>query len=78
MQANVGSIRETAQITRLFYHETLRVFHDRLTTHDDKKYFYRMLSDIAQKNFQQVIPLVQPRDSLVFLIVLNSYWLLVE
>ena len=32
---------------RLFLHEALRVFHDRLISSDDKQYFYEMLCDVA-------------------------------
>ena len=55
MQADVGVIRDASQITRLFYHETLRVFHDRLINHDDKSYFYEILAEMAQKYFNEVI-----------------------
>lgn len=44
MQADPSSTRDTKQMTRLFYHECLRVFHDRLIDTDDKNYFYRLLS----------------------------------
>ena len=57
-QADVGVIRDTPQITRLFYHETLRVFHDRLINHEDKDYFYEILAEMAQKYFSEVCVLL--------------------
>lgn len=36
---------------RLFYHESLRVFHDRLINVQDKSYFYRLLNDICMNTF---------------------------
>lgn len=36
---------------RLFYHECLRVFHDRLINVQDKTYFYRLLNTICLTSF---------------------------
>lgn len=36
---------------RLFYHECLRVFHDRLINVQDKTYFYRLLNNICINTF---------------------------
>jgi len=47
LQADVGSLREAMQFYRLFFHECLRVFHDRLATVEDKSYFYKLLAEVA-------------------------------
>jgi len=54
LQADVGSVRETKQVFRLFCHEALRVFHDRLTTSEDKMSFYVILAEMATKFFNEV------------------------
>ena len=51
LQADPGTIRETKQMFRLFCHEALRVFHDRLINLDDKNYFYNILSEMSSKHF---------------------------
>lgn len=40
---------------RLFYHECLRVFHDRLINLEDKNYFYRLLSSICFTAFDDEV-----------------------
>jgi hypothetical protein len=40
LQADTGVIRDGKQIFRLFCHESMRVFHDRLINNEDKNYFY--------------------------------------
>ena len=54
LQADPGIIRDSKQIFRLFCHESLRVFHDRLINHEDKNYYYGMLSEMANKHFGEV------------------------
>jgi hypothetical protein len=54
LQADIGTVRENKQIFRLFCHEALRVFHDRLTTADDKASFYAILVEMANKYFGEV------------------------
>ena len=39
---------------RLFYHECLRVFQDRLINAEDKNYFERILLEICNRNFKEV------------------------
>ncbi|KAH0628434.1 hypothetical protein JD844_009589 [Phrynosoma platyrhinos] len=51
LQCDPVSVRDQAQIFRLFCHECQRVFHDRLICSEDKQYFYSMLSDMASKHF---------------------------
>lgn len=51
LQADSGIIRETSQMLRLFYHECLRVFHDRLINAEDQMYFYFLMRDVCNRNF---------------------------
>ncbi|XP_050519336.1 dynein axonemal heavy chain 6 [Diabrotica virgifera virgifera] len=50
-QADPGSMRTEVDMLRLFYHECLRVFHDRLINVEDKSYFYLLMKDICVRNF---------------------------
>lgn len=54
LQADTGVIRDGKQIFRLFCHESMRVFHDRLINNEDKMYFYQILADMANKHFGEV------------------------
>lgn len=54
LQADPGNIRESKQIFRLFCHEALRVFHDRLISVEDKTAFYAILVEMASKYFAEV------------------------
>ncbi|OON20270.1 ATPase family protein, partial [Opisthorchis viverrini] len=51
LQADPTVIRDKNAITRLFLHESLRVFHDRLISQEDKIFFYEMLVEMAGKYF---------------------------
>lgn len=51
LQADSGTMREEAAMLRLFYHECLRVFHDRLINVEDKSYFYFLMREICGRNF---------------------------
>ncbi|GFO48624.1 dynein heavy chain 6, axonemal-like [Plakobranchus ocellatus] len=55
LQADAGTFREKIHIIRLFIHETQRVFHDRLINKEDKFYFHRLMSEICEKYFCEVI-----------------------
>ena len=55
LQADQQVVREPDLMIDLFFHESLRVFHDRLTTKDDKFYYCGMLSEMAQKHFRKTI-----------------------
>ncbi|KAG7211512.1 hypothetical protein KM043_010780 [Ampulex compressa] len=58
MQVDPTAIREPKEMLRLFYHECLRVFHDRLINTEDKSYFYRLLTNICSVTFgEEVISL---------------------
>ncbi|CAK8691447.1 unnamed protein product [Clavelina lepadiformis] len=59
LRADAGVIREKVHIFHLFCHEAQRVFHDRLINHEDKNYFCKMLSEMANKHFSQQ---VEPED----------------
>ena len=55
LQADTGVIRDGKQIFRLFCHESMRVFHDRLINNEDKNYFYHILADMASKHFGETV-----------------------
>ena len=54
LQADTGVIRDNKQMFRLFCHESMRVFHDRLINTEDKSYFHNILSEMANKHFGEV------------------------
>ena len=54
-QVKAESISDKDSVARLFYHESQRVFHDRLINEEDKKYFHSILSEMSGKYFSQVI-----------------------
>ncbi|XP_072930463.1 dynein axonemal heavy chain 6 isoform X2 [Epargyreus clarus] len=64
LQADAAYMRMPQSMLRLFYHECLRVFHDRLINIEDKSYFYHLMSTVCQKNFQQPI-LEVPDDTII-------------
>lgn len=51
-------------ICRLFYHENLRVFHDRLINDEDKTYFYFLMRDICQRSFGTPV-LTLPEEKII-------------
>ena len=53
LQATTETVTQPGEIYELYCHETLRVFHDRLTTKDDKEYFCGMLSEMSSKHFRK-------------------------
>ncbi|VDM01287.1 unnamed protein product [Schistocephalus solidus] len=55
LQTNPISIRDKGCLTRLFYHECSRVFHDRLIDDIDRNFFNTMLAEIASKFFSESI-----------------------
>lgn len=54
LQVKPESISDKDSVARLFYHESQRVFHDRLINEEDKKYFHSILSEMSSKYFGQV------------------------
>ncbi|CAF0752073.1 unnamed protein product [Brachionus calyciflorus] len=55
LQVKSESISDKDSVSRLFYHEAQRVFHDRLINEEDKKYFNSILAEMAGKYFSQQI-----------------------
>ncbi|XP_074661680.1 dynein axonemal heavy chain 6-like [Tubulanus polymorphus] len=53
LQADPGVIRDNKNIFRLFCHESMRVFHDRLINSEDKTYFHQILAEMAGKHFSE-------------------------
>ncbi|KAH9281795.1 Dynein heavy chain 6, axonemal [Echinococcus granulosus] len=53
LQTSPLAIRDKASLTRLFYHECSRVFHDRLVDETDRLFFNTILSEIANKFFSE-------------------------
>ncbi|CAG9558411.1 unnamed protein product [Danaus chrysippus] len=78
LQANAAYMRLPQGMLRLFYHECLRVFHDRLINIEDKSYFFHLMSNVCQKNFQHSIleipdtPIIEDPPLLLFGDFLNS------
>ncbi|XP_063222655.1 dynein axonemal heavy chain 6 isoform X2 [Bacillus rossius redtenbacheri] len=62
LQADSGTMREKADMLRLFYHECLRVFHDRLVSVEDKSYFYRLMEQVCTRELGHPI-LALPQDT---------------
>lgn len=42
-------------ISRLWYHETLRIYHDRLVCHEDRSYFYKLLQNVCTRFFDSAV-----------------------
>ncbi|KAF5272727.1 hypothetical protein FQA39_LY07754 [Lamprigera yunnana] len=62
LQADSGTLRGPIQMMRLFYHECLRVFHDRLINDYDQSYFYTLMREVCLKAFgKEVVTLPQER-----------------
>lgn len=51
LQADTTNYTNQLQILRLFYHESMRVFHDRLINNEDRDYFKQLLREISIKFF---------------------------
>jgi dynein heavy chain len=52
LQANKEVVVRKVNMIRLYYHECLRVFHDRLTTEQDRTIFCKSLADICTSTFK--------------------------
>ncbi|XP_021206053.2 dynein axonemal heavy chain 6 isoform X1 [Bombyx mori] len=78
LQAQAAYMRSPQGMLRLFYHECLRVFHDRLINIQDKSYFYHLMASVCEKNFQTPIlsvpdePIIEHPPLLLFGDFLNS------
>lgn len=64
LQADSSNYGSFQQILRLFYHEAMRVFHDRLVNDDDKTYFKVLMNETSEKYFDMQI--VKPNELLLF------------
>lgn len=64
LQADSSSYTLPAQILRLFYHESMRVFHDRLINEEDKSYFKNLMQETCIKYFND--PIVKPNELIIF------------
>ncbi|RZF48033.1 hypothetical protein LSTR_LSTR002099 [Laodelphax striatellus] len=62
LQADSGTMREVAEIQRLFYHECLRVYHDRLVNQEDKSYFYKLMTEVCQRSLGTPVLKVTSQD----------------
>lgn len=40
---------------RLWYHETLRVYHDRLVSHEDRSYFHKLIQNVCMHFFNNSV-----------------------
>jgi dynein heavy chain len=45
-------VKDPESVARLWYHENMRVFHDRLTTEDDRSYFKNQLTELIENHFK--------------------------
>lgn len=64
LQADSSNYNVPVQLQRLFYHESMRVFHDRLINDTDKSYFKNLMMETCQKYFGQ--PIVKPDELVIF------------
>ncbi|XP_022832877.1 dynein heavy chain 6, axonemal [Spodoptera litura] len=64
LQADAAYMRAPQGMLRLFYHECLRVFHDRLINIEDKSYFFHLMCNICDRYFQSRI-LDIPEDPII-------------
>ena len=55
LQADTSNYATTAQMLRLFYHESMRVYHDRLINEEDKKHFKELMEEICMKYFNSPV-----------------------
>ncbi|XP_030566728.1 dynein heavy chain 6, axonemal [Drosophila novamexicana] len=55
LQANNMYYNMENQILRLFYHETTRVFHDRLINTEDKAIFQGLMNDVCKYHFEREV-----------------------
>ena len=55
LQVKPESVADRDGLVRVFFHESMRVFHDRLINDEDKHYFHSMLSELASRLFTMQI-----------------------
>jgi dynein heavy chain len=67
LQVKSESIADKESVSRLFFHEAQRVFHDRLINNEDKQYFNTILAEMAGKYFgQQIEPKLFAEKPIIF------------
>lgn len=64
LQADSSNYGSVNQILRLFHHEAMRVFHDRLINEEDKSYFKGLMSETCEKYFDK--PIVSKSELVLF------------
>lgn len=64
LQADSATYNTEIQLLRLFYHETTRVFHDRLINAEDKTYFIKLMGEVCQERFEK--PVVKEGEILMY------------
>lgn len=64
LQADSSNYNQSSQIHRLFYHESMRVFHDRLINDEDKSYFKNLMHETCVKYFND--PIVKSNETVLF------------
>ncbi|XP_055643505.1 dynein axonemal heavy chain 6 [Toxorhynchites rutilus septentrionalis] len=64
LQSDSSSYVNPIQMLRLFYHESLRIFYDRLVCQEDKSYFIQLLQDCCEKYFETTV--VHPEEKVLF------------
>ncbi|XP_029341080.1 dynein heavy chain 6, axonemal [Acyrthosiphon pisum] len=52
LQADFVTIPDRKHLFRLWYHETLRVYHDRLVCQEDRSYFHNLLQNVCNRYFE--------------------------
>lgn len=64
LQSDASNYSSVNQILRLFYHEAMRVFHDRLVNEADQTYFKELMDETSLKHFES--PVVDKGELLLF------------
>lgn len=64
LQADSSNYSLPSQILRLFYHESMRVFHDRLINDEDKAYFKNLMKETCMTYFNA--PIVNDTELVIF------------
>ncbi|XP_065087185.1 dynein axonemal heavy chain 6 [Ochlerotatus camptorhynchus] len=64
LQADTSAYVNPIQMLRLFYHESMRIFYDRLICEEDKSYFKQLLQDCCEKYFETTV--VHQEEAVLF------------
>lgn len=64
LQADSSTYTTSTQLLRLFHHEAMRVFHDRLINKADQMHFLQLLHEVSAEFFEQ--PAVKPGEQIIF------------